>query len=64
MGPHETSSMGNLIMQLKASGKIGSLKEGREIAAMSSNIDVYEPEEVGKREESFNYYLQLFKLKI
>lgn len=42
-GPAETTSLGNLLMQMRAMGDIMSLEEGREIAADSFNPKVYLP---------------------
>lgn len=43
-GPIEGSVLGNVIMQLKALGKVSSLKEGREIVARSFEQTTYLPE--------------------
>jgi rhamnulokinase len=42
-GPIEGSVLGNVIMQLKALGKIQTLQEGRDIVARSFTQAVYEP---------------------
>jgi sugar (pentulose or hexulose) kinase len=43
-GPAETTSVGNLLMQLKASGDIKNLQEGREISFNSSDIEHFKPQ--------------------
>jgi sugar (pentulose or hexulose) kinase len=42
-GPAETTSMGNLIMQMKCMKEISTLEQGREISLRSSDVFRYEP---------------------
>jgi rhamnulokinase len=42
-GPVEASAMGNVLVQARAAGELGSLNDMRTIAAASSRPDVYEP---------------------
>jgi rhamnulokinase len=59
-GPAETTSIGNLLMQLKASGEIKTLQEGREISFNSSVIEHFKPQASGK-EVWENQYRQYYK---
>jgi rhamnulokinase len=58
-GPIETTSVGNLIMQLKASGEIKTLDEGRAISLNSSFIYNYEPKDKNRWDEEYNRYLKI-----
>ena len=61
-GPIETTSVGNLLMQMKALGDIGSIGEGRMIAAASSDIIDYHPRPGNNWEEHFRKYKQLHEV--
>lgn len=43
-GPAEATAIGNLLVQALATGRIGSLAEGRELVARSFSIATFEPE--------------------
>ena len=58
-GPVETSAAGNLIMQIKGTGEIASLAEGREIIRRSSQVLEYEPRDRDRWQEAGRRYLEL-----
>jgi len=59
-GPAETTSVGNLLMQLKASGEIETLDEGRAISMNSSIVSNYKPEDKSRWDEEYSRYLKIF----
>lgn len=58
-GPTETTSIGNLLMQLKAAGEIKTLKEGRQISLNSSKIRSYKPEKASYWDNIYDKYFKI-----
>jgi len=60
-GPPETTSVGNMIFQLKAAGIINDVNEGRRICMNSFNINSYEPQDIYYWGEKYYKYLEVLK---
>jgi rhamnulokinase len=60
-GPTETTAVGNLIMQLIGIGEFGSIEEGREVAAVSSDVVSYEPKNTSAWEDTYRRFLHLLE---
>ncbi len=56
-GPAETTSVGNLLMQLKATGEIKDLSEGREISRRSFEPEKYVPKDTQIWEDYYSRYM-------
>jgi sugar (pentulose or hexulose) kinase len=46
-GPGEATALGNMMIQLLASGEIASIAEGRALIRKTQDIKIYEPRPVG-----------------
>lgn len=62
-GPTETTSIGNLLMQLKVDKEINNLKEGRELTLNSSKLIYYEPKNTHLWGEAYQEYIKLIDNK-
>jgi len=60
-GPAETTSVGNVLMQMIGTGAISNLTEGRAISAKSSESEIveYHPQGTGKWEQNYDSFLKL-----
>lgn len=58
-GPIEAASVGNLLMQLKGTGEIKNLEQGRELSANSSEIKKYEPINQKQWTDAYKKYLAI-----
>ncbi len=57
-GPTETTSVGNFLMQLMASGEIDNLEQGRIISKNSSKVFNYKPKDIDKWDEAYQKFIK------
>lgn len=60
-GPIEATVMGNVAVQLMSAEAVADIREARKIVANSSELKVYEPNEVDKWEEAYADFLKIVK---
>ena len=58
-GPFEATAVGNLLMQLLATGAIGSLAEGRALVRRSFNTEAFEPKDAAVWDEAYAKFRKL-----
>jgi rhamnulokinase len=60
-GPVEATALGNLLVQVRASGEVGSLSEMREVVRKSSGVVTFRPGGPGPWEEAAGRFAELRK---
>jgi rhamnulokinase len=60
-GPVEATALGNVLVQARAAGELGSLADMRAVAAASAAPDVYEP---AGDDETYQRFLDVTGLPI
>jgi rhamnulokinase len=58
-GPFEATAVGNLLMQLLATGAIGSLAEGRALVRRSFDTETYRPKDASAWDEAYARFVKL-----
>jgi rhamnulokinase len=58
-GPFEATAVGNLLMQLLATGAISSLAEGRALIRRSFDTETYSPEDTAAWDETYGRFRRL-----
>ena len=63
VGPTEAALWGNLLMQMKAYGEIGSLAEGRQLLSQNCPLGEYAPRETEAWDRQYRRMLTLFNIQ-
>jgi rhamnulokinase len=58
-GPVEATALGNILMQLVALGKVGSIAEARELVRKSFTVDEFTPQNSAQWNEAYEKYLRV-----
>lgn len=62
-GPSEATAIGNIMLQARASGLVGSLQEMRGIIADSVQLDEFVPQNASLWADAYDRFLQITKIK-
>jgi rhamnulokinase len=60
-GPSEATAMGNILLQAKAAGIVGSKKEIRRIVRNSIDLELFAPEDTALWNEHYTDYQNVYK---
>jgi len=58
-GPVEATALGNVLIQARAAGEIGSLADIRKVVKASSDLDIFEPQQTQEWNAAYQRYRQL-----
>lgn len=58
-GPVEGTALGNVLMQIKAAGKVESLEQMRSISAASVELKEYLPEDREEWDKAYNSFIEI-----
>jgi rhamnulokinase len=58
-GPIEATAIGNVLVQMMASGHINSIEEGRQIVRTSFDVETYEPQGGDEWEDAYGKFLRV-----
>ncbi len=58
-GPVEATAAGNVLLQLIATGKVGSIDEGRALIRSSFPLEQYEPQNTDAWDEAYTRFLNV-----
>lgn len=61
-GPVEATALGNVLIQARTSGAVGSLAEIRSVVKASSAVQTYEPKDQGQWSEALGRFRELLKM--
>lgn len=62
-GPTEATALGNVLVQARAAGELGSLAEIRAVAAASTDCSTYEPGDAAAADEAYARFLAVSGLR-
>jgi rhamnulokinase len=60
-GPVEATALGNVLVQARTSGTVGSLGQIREIVRASSTMQRYEPQNTSQWNDAYGRFIELVK---
>jgi rhamnulokinase len=63
-GPTEGTALGNVLLQARAAGEIGTLSELRTVVRESSELKTFEPKNVARWDEAFSRFEKLSSLVV